>query len=290
MDVHRLKIFEDSWNIAIRREADIFQDLQTPFHIIQNPKGCWAADPFIIEYDDHVYVFAEIFGTTVGHGVIGYYDITTSNSIWKPVIIEPFHLSYPHLFEMNGKVYMIPESNESGSLYLYCATSFPEKWERIRTLRSNVRFVDTSLFETNGKLMAITYQVNDNEEYALLLLDIDHPENDKVIDIDNIEYRRPGGRMDASHHIRVAQDCDGEYGKGLVFYHYQVDDDGNYTEKEISRLYPNQIILNSKMYLTGMHTYNRSNNYEVIDLKTRRFNITRLLRRTGKKILNRFSL
>ena len=47
---------------------------------------------------------------------------------------EPWHLSYPFVFEHEGHVYMMPEGSGSGQLALYRATQFPLAWARDRVL------------------------------------------------------------------------------------------------------------------------------------------------------------
>ena len=45
------------------------------------------------------------------------------------VLDEPFHLSYPYVFEFEGEHYMVPESHQDRSLRLYRAVDFPTRWE-----------------------------------------------------------------------------------------------------------------------------------------------------------------
>ena len=285
MDIHKTKLFTDSWNVAFRRKkSNLLEDKASPFTIIENLPHCWAADPFIIEDSGRTYVFAELYGVMKGRGVIGYCELDSEILGWKPVIIEPWHLSYPHLFRKNGKIYMMPEANESGTLYCYQATNFPDQWERLEPMRKNVRYADTTLFRWHEKLMALAYDVADNDHYRLVLLDIDEPCNDMEIDIPDIAFRRPGGEMNSEKQIRVAQNCLHEYGEGIIFFKYDISDEGKYRELEIERLSPDQLTYSKKMYLCGLHTYNSSEHYEVIDIKTRRFGFSDLLLRLNGKL------
>lgn len=205
MDLHKTKLFAESWNVAYRKKnSDIIHDKESPFTVIENAPHCWAADPFIIEEQGKTYIFAELYGMVKGRGVIGYYELNAPNSEWKPVIIEPWHLSYPHIFRENNEIYMIPEANESETLYCYRAVNFPDQWEKLEPIRRNVRYVDTSLFTWNGKKMALSYQVADIDHYKLMLLDMEEPQNDREIDITDIALRRPGGRMNSESRTRVA--------------------------------------------------------------------------------------
>ena len=60
---------------------------------------------------------------------------------------------------------------------------------------------------------------------------------------------------------------------------------GEYYEDEVLELKPEQLVLSHTLYLTGMHTYNCTENYEVIDIKTRRFNLLNFIFRLVGKVL-----
>ena len=287
MSIQKTKLFVDSWYVAYRkRKSDILDDKESVFTIIENQPHCWAADPFVIEHNNVAYIFAELYDSKRGRGVIGYCCLQDPQPEWKPVIMESYHMSYPHLFSDNGEIYLMPEANQSRTLYCYRAIDFPEKWEKLSPIRTSVRYVDTSPFEADGHHYAITYQIAEEEkDYKLVLLDLENQENDKIIETNNAQFRRPGGRIDAKRKIRVAQNCEDGYGKGLIFYQYQIQD-GNYAESEMTRIMPEQIKLSKRIYLAGMHTYNCSEHFEVIDIKTRSFS----LRRVFNKIKSIMSL
>ena len=85
--------------------------------------------------------------------------------------------------------------------------------------------------------------------------------------------KRPAGFISSEKELRVAQEAGDDYGKGIIVYHFELGKDKSCNEYEIKRIHPQDVRLSKKLYLDGMHTYNRSNNYEVIDIKTRRLNI-----------------
>lgn len=78
---------------------------------------------------------------------------------------------------------------------------------------------------------------------------------------------RPGGNFleENGNIIRVAQNCEDYYGQGLVFL--KVDQiEPIYKEHEIRQMNPAEIeVVNGGSYL-GIHTYNRLEDMEVIDL------------------------
>jgi len=60
--------------------------------------------------------------------------------------------------------------------------------------------------------------------------------------------------------IRPAQDCNGSYGRGLVFQELVKNENGTFDFKEIKRFFPN-----SWKYNLGMHTFDSFQNIGVID-------------------------
>ena len=279
------KLFIDSWIIAYRRKhSNIISDKTSPFTVIENIANCWAADPFLIEVEGKSYVFAELYDYTRGKGVIGYYELDNSEKKWKIAINEPYHLSYPHIYQKGNDIYLMPEAIASQTLYCYRAISFPDKWEKLEPIRKNVRYADTTIFEWNNKELALAYRILENEHYDLILLDLDDQTRDKVIELTDIDLRRPGGEINSEKRVRVAQNCRDGYGKGLIFYRYNIDEDGMYTEEEIGRLFPEQLTLSQNVYLEGLHTYNMSEHYEVIDIKTRTFNPVQFTLRVKDKL------
>ena len=69
-----MKYKDVEWHIAIRRRphSSILEDIETPFIIVPNPIMMWAADPFLIEQDGILFIFAELFSYKQWKGSIGY--------------------------------------------------------------------------------------------------------------------------------------------------------------------------------------------------------------------------
>lgn len=268
------RLFAESWNVAFREKqpGTILKDCITPFCVVENSFRYWAADPFLFEENERIFIFAELYDYILCRGTIGYCVIQNGKiSNWKQVIVEQYHLSFPNIFRDGEEIFIVAESSEANCLYRYRAIEFPNCWEKDVIIRQDVKYVDTVFISKNNQNFALTYDVKNPHAPKLYWLDVDAPENDHMLDLEIQELRRPAGKVIQSEAIRCAQDCTGDYGKGLVFYRYSFIK-GRYVESEIKRLYPADIRLTKKMYLDGMHTYNFSENYEVIDIKTRRFN------------------
>lgn len=285
--------FAESWNVAFREKGtgEILHDIDTPFTVINNNFRYWAADPFVFEREGKVYIFAELYDYILRRGILGYCELTAGKAgKWKPVICEDYHLSYPCITEFNGKLYLMPESAAGGVLTVYEAVRFPDKWGKRTVICRDVRFADTTPFPCSGKCLALTYQIDDPENPQLTLIDLKRQLTDESVSGAVPLYSRPAGYVFErdGQLIRPAQiswDTGKGYGKGLVFYYAELDEEHGYSEQAFSEIYPVNLKYSRSIYLDGMHTYNSSEHYEVIDIKTRRFNVLNFVMRIAGKFL-----
>ena len=118
--------------------------------------GC--ADPFI--YKDHI--FCELIDKSLKGLEIdaitkkthngGILACSKLNKILEFKVIlsnVKFHYSYPHIFEENHKIYMIPETHQSNKLFLYENIDFPYKWKQKIILLDNIFCYDCTIFKKN---------------------------------------------------------------------------------------------------------------------------------------------
>lgn len=286
----RTGIYTESWNVAWRLRKGtntLLNDKDTLFTVKRNSFRYWVADPFLFEYRGETYIFAELYDYIHCRGSIGYCKWNGKKfGKWKQIILESYHLSYPYIFEKDGNIFIMPESGADKSLYLYHAINFPDQWKKEKILRENVTYGDTTLFMWEDHEYALTYDVKNENKYELVLLDMEDSKNDYTLEnIKNINMCRPAGKVMKikEEHMRPAQKCVNDYGEGLVFYKYNCEQ-GRYSEKEIEIIVPQNLKYSKKILLDGMHTYNTSKHFEVIDLKTRRFNILNFVFRIVRKI------
>ena len=281
-----------NWHVAYRRlpEGSILSDKETPFIVIKNAHRFHAMDPFVFEHGGETYLFAETYDRLRSRGTIGYakwngYGFTK----WRQVIIEPYHLSYPFIFEENGEVFIIPESFLNKDVHVYRAIEFPDKWENIGAIAENVKYVDSTIWDCKGKRYLFTYDICGGEK-KLLLFGMSGHEIDlqscKVISSAD-DVARPAGRVITvnGRYIRVSQDCDGDYGTAVVFSRISGEGIDDYSEERIERVAPDDITLDKPISFTGIHTYNATVSFEVIDLKGSGFNILDMIGRLWARIL-----
>lgn len=287
------KFLEDGWNVAYRQlpEGQIFRETKEQFNIIPNTWRTWEADPFVFQYNGNIYIFAEMFDYIQRRGSIGYTKWENGKfTPWKKVISESFHMSYPNVFVWNEEVYMLPETSAAHSLLLYKAVEFPDRWEQNRIIAEDVMWVDTTFFQNNNILYAITTDVSKEDNHKVYLLKFD--EHLDIIEKQeikerNIECSRSAGRFFEYEGklIRITQDCSEHYGRAIIFSEMNPDE---VIEKGVQNVFfyllPYEVATSKQREWIGLHTYNALQKFEVIDLERRHFNLFGILRRVLGKV------
>lgn len=274
-----------------KRNGKDFDIKNKKFQVIKNGFNYWVADPFPVEFEGVLYIFGEIFKYSSLKGTIGYTKLVNGQfTPWKIVIDEPYHLSFPNIFLNNNIFYMCPEANESGELYLYKCINFPEKWVKDRILAQNTRYSDTIFYKQKESVYGFTCIWKSIKNHIFKYFKI---ENGKIEisngKIDTLDYylTRPAGKIfyDSINKkdIMVSQICQPLYGSGLIFKEFSINWP-DYYEKELYRIYPKDIIKNVKHNYVGIHTFNMTENYIVVDLVWNRLNIIEKYYRALRKI------
>ncbi len=281
------------WHVAVRQKpcGTILTEKDIPFQVVPNTATMCAMDPFVFEYQGKTYIFAEVYSVFRQRGAIGYccYDGTRFTK-WKTVIAEPYHMSYPFLMERDGEVYMIPETYQNGDVHVYRATRFPDQWERMHVMKDHVHYVDTTLMTMNGTDYAFTYDI-ETDPKRLLLYSLQNGRMDddccRVLSTDDA-VARPGGYVfqKDGRWIRASQDCDGNYGKAMVFSEILSLDSEIYNERRIGYFGVEDLRMQRapRQAIEGIHTYTATDYWEVIDLKGRRISLIDLVVRVLLKI------
>ena len=254
-----------AWDLAYGRcDSLIFQDgraILTDLHYIKNPyRTKWFADPFIIEEDeDNLHLLVEEFDCTVKRGRIAHIVIDKKDDLITDCVIVlslPTHLSFPAVYRHDGEIYVHPENSQGGVSKIY---RYDREADRlvdpvtiieepltdavIRKTDEKYEMFSTSLPSPNGKVLS---------RYVAASFTGPYVKNGQVSMTSAIA--RMGGYFYESHigTLRVAQDCNGAYGRAVVF----MDE-----EKIIGRMIPDD------WHYAGIHTFNTYGNTAVIDLK-----------------------
>lgn len=255
------------WQIAYRIRGE------SAFRLIPNPPYGWCADPFLVEYQGKLYLFAEIFLCySERNGVIGYCIYENGKfDAWKITMDRHWHLSYPNVFVYDDVLYMCPESYQRESVDVFRLVEFPDRWEKVHTFLENGKYVDTTFLEDEGDVYLFTFQPS-FYQYGGTLLQC-QINGGKMSEFHTItedrSMARPGGNFIREDHrlIRVSQNSDHGYGYGLTFSEV-TSLWPEYREHKIREIYPKDILTEeSRVRYTGIHTYNKCHDLEVVDLK-----------------------
>ena len=180
----------------------------------------FVADPFMVRHQGGWYMFFEVMNRQTWRGEVG---LATSGDgyAWtyrQIVLREPFHLSYPYVFEWEGAYYMIPEALRTGTILLYKAHTFPTGWSCVGSF-SGVKGADPSIVHVDGTWwLFVCATPRDHDTLRLYHADTlqgpwtEHPQS-PLVEAD-ARAARPAGRIltEAGHLIRYAQVCLPTYG------------------------------------------------------------------------------
>jgi hypothetical protein len=187
------------------------------------------------------------------------------------VLEEPFHLSYPQVFDYNGILYMIPETHLAKSINLYQCTNFPTEWKHRATLMDSVNAVDSTMLFHKNKWWLFT-NISEPEgtfiynELFLFYSDNllshnwnSHPMNPVISDI---KRARSAGKIFERNGklYRPSQSGNPRYGYGIKLNEIVVLTENDYLEKEISFIEPKW-----DKKLIGVHTLCHENRLTMID-------------------------
>ncbi|MHB1163667.1 MAG: glucosamine inositolphosphorylceramide transferase family protein [Candidatus Nanopelagicales bacterium] len=140
----------EQWNAAFARGSweDLDVDAATT---LANPPGHFLADPFVVTRDGRTVCFVEEYDYAARRGRIAAYSLDVEPARRLGVALaEPFHLSFPFVFEHDGRLFLCPESHERRQVRVYECTSFPLGWQLRDVALDDVAAVDTVIFAADG--------------------------------------------------------------------------------------------------------------------------------------------
>lgn len=199
----------------------------------------FVADPFLVHLPGLWYMFFEV---TVPQGRIALAS-SLDGIQWKYeriVLSEPYQLSYPLVFQVDGVWYMTPEAAATQSVRLYRAENFPDGWIHVADLVTGRTFADPTLFRYDG--LWWMWVGNGASDMCWLYysesLDAgwtEHPASPIVNG--NRGRARPGGRaivLSDNRLYRLAQNSSPTYGRALRVFQVDVLTTAQYAEHEVA--------------------------------------------------------
>lgn len=250
-----------------------------------------VADPFLFVLKNELYLFYEEQIDLTGKGVIKMTKTRDLKNWEKPIVVleESFHLSFPNVFEMNGQIYMVPETGFDNSVSLYKPNEGLTRWTYHKSLLTGRHFVDTSiiLYKESYYLFTTDY-TNKTNVLRLYYADslegtwAEHPQSPIA---EGTDTGRCAGSLFIVNGIlyRPCQLTSRIYGEGVDIYEVVVLNKNEYKENRIKSIIPNKSI----NYKRGGHHFNVVYFYQQLivatDILQMRLNLIDISKRISAK-------
>lgn len=260
-----------AWHWRDAPDADDPHGVLHRYREIPTPKDRYWADPFVVREGSRWWMFFEELRYASGRGEIAVWEMGPKGPIGAPTLIleRPYHLSYPQVFQYEGRWYMLPETEAAGRVEFYVADEFPHRWSLHSTLMDQARIVDATLLEHQGRWYLFASEgsegVEAGEELSLFVGSTPfgpftrHPANPLVTDV---RRARMAGRCFRSGPalFRPAQRSVPIYGAGIVVHEVIELTPDRYEERVTHELYPRW-----SRGMVGFHTINCAGGLSVTD-------------------------
>lgn len=272
-------IYIDQWYLVYKfSDGKPATTLHQFKHLMPATDRFWA-DPFVIEKGGKYYVFFEEYLQSKGMAHISVMELDRSgiSSEVTEVLVRPYHVSYPSLFEWHGRLFMVPETSVNKTIELYECTDFPNQWEFVHNIMEDVDAVDSTMLEHNGKWWlfsgwAEVDGMSHDDELCIFYADSPlsqdwqpHALNPVVSDVKNA---RPAGqiKMIDGRLLRPSQNCAGIYGFGFNLNEISILTEDEFEEVPIAQVTPDW-----DKKLTRTHTYNHTGDLTIGDAMKQRW-------------------
>jgi hypothetical protein len=258
----------------------------------------FIADPFGWWRDGRLYVFVETYDYRVRVGAIEVltYDGDLRLIDRAPVLNEPWHLSYPLIFEAEGETWMMPEAHRSQGLTLYRAVDFPTRWEKAHRIALDHVPVDaTPLFHDGRWWLFYTSASGEPDKmsalhiaYADRLAGPWTPHRMNPVRVD-VSSSRPGGTARVVDGVVVlpVQDCSETYGGAIRLLRFTVLTPDRVEMAASERI---EAPAGFAPYVEGLHTLAAAGPVTLIDVKRTELSLHGLsieAIREGKKLVRK---
>lgn len=263
------------WNVAFVRTDWQHAELWRSFPIKNRPFH-FLADPFVAAKGGKEFCFVEEFDCRKGKGNIAVYTLEEGGCRRVGCAVEePFHISFPFVFDFQDELYMCPETSNNRDIRIYKCLEFPLRWRLEKILMKNVSAVDSMLFEMNSRWWLFTNMqsngLDGHLELSIFHADSPvadtwtaHPQNPILLD----SARNAGLIRDGHRCFRISQ-CPGFnlYGKKILINEIMELTESSYSETARSEVTPN-----FKPGIMGVHHLDSKGKITVFDYQ----NLTRI--------------
>ncbi len=240
------------------------------------PQDRFWADPFAVKYQGRTFIFFEELVLLATKGRLAAIEVFENAEPGEARVIleQPYHLSYPFVFEWEGALYMIPETAKNRTVELYRCDEFPHRWHLQQVLLDNINAVDATLWCGRGRWWMLVNiaepgVVNTDELHLYWSATplgpwTAHPRNPLVSDV---RCARPAGPLFSCGGTlyRPSQDCSGAYGHSVLINRVDNLGEDGYRETAVDRIAPGW-----REDALRVHTVSGNTRLRVIDCMIRR--------------------
>lgn len=261
----------------------------------------WYADPILFSYEGSTYVFMEVYDKLYDKGSIGVSKFSKSGKLLKPSIIikEKFHLSFPEIFEYEGHVYLIPESNSVNQIRIYRMGESVYQWEKYYSFHTKRQYSDSVIYNSGTKVFLLCTDKKKDNVYKnkLHIFELKNLSDRSQIELKKTNVKtsdysysiRNGGSLFRYNGeiFRVIQEAEYKaYGKNLAFRRIIQCDENTFRESDnVLKIEFGDIEyeINKILYeVRGIHTYGMiEGRMEVIDLNLTEISLIGLFKRVN---------
>jgi hypothetical protein len=290
------KLYLKQWGIGFLKGsiADIIRNKKTELSfewMSLEDKTISHADPFIFKTDDGRINI--LFESVSSYNLNGKISLMVCNDLLDPVLEKVVldtnaHLSYPYVYNENGKIYVFPESAFSGTLCCYefdqVKRSFVNKKEIIK-----LPLLDSTIlkFENRYWLFATMLGETFNSDlhifYSNSLLGPYKAHEGNPVKKQLNGARPAGNFIEVDGNIyRPAQNCSNYYGESITINKIKTLTTTQFEEEEYMIIEPNK----NDEFNYGIHTINAVDDIIIVDGQKGYFEPVQQLSRKLKNIFN----
>ena len=256
-------LFTSDWNVGLVQEP--IQNFLKPHfrprvHWLGQPNADrFIADPFLLKIGSNIKLLAESFDRNSDRASIvelNLGEMEMSPPSFRTAIDEGIHMSYPHVFEHEGRWYCTPEAYQKRCVALYVLGD-QGVWSWVTNLIQDFAAVDPTPFQYEGRWWLFCANHDDEVESKLYLWHApkllgpweQHPGNPIKMDV---RSSRPAGRVFffEGQLYRPAQDSSLNYGGAITVNRVNRLTTREFSEEPVTHISP---IMDSS-YKRGVHT------------------------------------
>ncbi len=264
---------QEDWNVGFVMSSSNALDFDIKskdIHwFVKNKKTDYFADPFVIKTEKDTYIFFEWFSYSDAKGCLAVALKSENFTVFHKIGNFTEHRSYPFVFQWKNTVYCVPEANVTNKVTLYRFNEDDLSLDEDCVLLDGGRFVDSTLFNHNGKWFLFTSQQEKSHTHLDVFVSDNlrgpyFPHKNNPVVTDCRSARMAGKIIEFDGNIyRVGQNSESHYGQSITLNKILELSENKYfeiKEKDID-------IPRDCTYNRGIHTINDDGGIIVFDAK-----------------------